>query len=605
MRIREVQLEGYASFESTEIIKFGPGINFIVGQNNTGKSALLRSLRLQFNHNPYRSSSSFRTELLIEPVQKIRIEFRRGELFGAWLRGGFDISWSFESDPDKQADAVSAFLRQDEWNAEILRSPREFKIENWPMPSEPNMTIGAYHPTPKGAVFVNYESLGNGLTNIVQVRWNEAFFHFDAQRYNVGLCPIDMLPLLQSDAANLPAVLMRMQGNNGDLFRALVQHMRDIFPSVRNLSVSSPDRSSDLEILVWPVVEQQHRELSTSLNESGTGLSQVLAILTVAMVMEEAVIAIDEISSFLHPAAAKALVRILESHYPHHQYIISTHSSEVITACSPSSVHLITKTDFSSSVTALDVENIQHLRAITSELGVTMTDVFASDRVIWVEGPTEEKAFPYIFEETRDDSSSERRHKSPQFAAVVATGDFTAKRTRPDLIFDIYDRLSNAASILSGAATFAFDAEELNDAQMKDLTRRAKGRLRFLPRRMFECYLLHPAAIASVMNASVDDAPVSIEVIEGFLISEGGKVKYKAREEWNGDLMNEKWLEKVDAANLLSDLFSSLSYARLTFAKRNHSFEILREILATDRPHVEGLIDFVRRLVALARQETG
>ncbi|EJZ22152.1 AAA family ATPase [Rhizobium sp. Pop5] len=603
MRIREVELEGYASFDKTEIIKFGPGINFVVGQNNTGKSALLRSLRVAFNHNPYRSSSSFRTELLVEPFQKLKIEFQRGELFNAWLRGGFDINWSFESDPDKQANAVSAFLQKDEWIAEIHRSPREFKIENWPMAPEPNAVIGCYHPTPKGASFVNYQAIGNGLTNILQFRWNEAFFHFDAQRYNVGVCPIAMLPQLQSDAANLPAVLMRMQGNNGDLFRALVQHMRDIFPSVRNLSVSSPDRSGDLEILVWPVVEQQHRELATSLNESGTGLSQVLAILTVVMVMEEAVIAIDEVSSFLHPAAAKALVRILESHYPYHQYIISTHSPEVITACSPSTVHLITKTDFSSSVIALDVENMQHLRAITSELGVTMTDVFAADRVVWVEGPTEEKAFPYIFEETRDDSSSERRQKSPQFAAVVATGDFTAKRTRPDLIFDIYDRLSNA-SVLSGAATFAFDAEELNHAQMEDLTRRAKGRLLFLPRRMFECYLLQPAAIASVMNASLDDAPASVEAIEGFLISEGGKVKYKAGEEWNGDFTNEKWLERVDAANLLSDLFSSLSDTRLTFSKRNHSFEILREILVADRAHVEGLIDFVRRLVALSRQET-
>ncbi|MBY5734063.1 AAA family ATPase [Rhizobium leguminosarum] len=604
MRIHEMQLNGYASFASTDIIKFGSGINFVVGQNNTGKSALLRSLRPSLNYNPYRSASSFKAEFLTEPDQRVSAEFRRGELFGAWLRGGFDISWSFDGDPSGQARAVTDFLFQEEWTARVWRTHRELKIENSPSSSGANGTIGLYHPMPQGAKFVGYQSIGNGISNIIQARWQEACFSFDAQRYNVGLCPIDMPPLLQADAANLPAVLMRMQGNNGDLFRTLVQHMRDIFPTVRNLSVSSPNHSSNLEILVWPVIEQQNRELATNLNESGTGLSQVLAILTVAMLMDEAVIVIDEISSFLHPAAAKSLVRILESHYPNHQYIISTHSPEVIGACSPSTVHLITKTDFASSVTSLDVENIQHLRALTSELGVSMTDVFASDRIIWVEGPTEESAFPFIFEETRDDSSAERRQRAPQFTAVVATGDFTAKRNRPDLVFDIYDRLSSAASALSGAATFAFDSEGLNDDQMGDLSKRAKGRLLFLPRRMFECYLLHPPAIATVMNSSLDGAPVSPEAIDRFLIANGGISKYKAGGEWNGDWKNEKWLKKVDAANLLSDLFNNLSEARLGFSKRVHSFGILKEILAHERSHIEGLIEFVKKLVELSRKET-
>jgi predicted ATP-dependent endonuclease of OLD family len=40
-------------------------------------------------------------------------------------------------------------------------------------------------------------------------------------------------------------------------------------------------------------------------------------------------IAIDEPNSFLHPDAARTLIRILKQH-PQHQYIITTHSPEVI-----------------------------------------------------------------------------------------------------------------------------------------------------------------------------------------------------------------------------------------------------------------------------------
>ncbi|WSG95380.1 AAA family ATPase [Rhizobium johnstonii] len=604
MKFTEIQFNGYASFASTEVLKLGPGINFFVGQNNTGKSALLRSFRSNFQQSPHRNATTFRAELLTPSVQLATVQFSGPELYGTWRKNGWEIAWDVGGPTLNFEPAARALFSQERWALAIQRSENGTIINNPPAPNGENLRRGAFLPTLTGPQFVAYDR-GNDLSLIINGRWAEAVFYFDAQRYNVGRCAINLSEVLQPDAGNLPAVLMRMQGNRGDLFNTLKQHMRDIFPTVRNLSISSPSGSSDLEILVWPVLEQQHRELATPLNESGTGLSQVLAILTVAMVMDEAVIVIDEISSFLHPAAAKALVRILESRYGGHQYIISTHSPEVLSACTPSTIHLVTKTDFTSTVVPINVENIAHLRALTNELGVSMTDVFASDRIIWVEGPTEELAFPFIFEETRDDSSNERQQRAPQFTAVVATGDFTAKRTRPDLVFDIYDRLSSAASVLSGAATFAFDAEGLNEGQMKDLSKQAKGRLLFLPRRMFECYLLHPAAIASVINASLDDAPVSIEAVEAFLIAEGGAAKYKAGGEWNGDCKDEQWLSKVDAANLLNDLFDSLSNARLSFSKRTHAFGILKEILATDRPHVHGLTQFVKQLVTLSRQEGG
>jgi len=406
---------------------------------------------------------------------------------------------------------------------------------------------------------------------------------------------------LYADASNLPAVLMRLQGNRGDVFRTLVQHMRDIFPSVKNLSVTSPDNSQELEILVWPIVEQVHAEISTSLNESGTGLSQVLAILTVAMTMTESIILIDEIGSFLHPSAAKNLVRILETHYPQHQYIITTHATDVLASCSPSTVHLVQKTGFTSTITPIDLQKVTDLRGVASELGVSMADVFASQHVIWVEGPTEEICFPYIFEETRKDTAEERRAISPQFVAVVATGDFTAKRNRPELVFDIYDRLSRASASLTGAATFAFDREELTGEQVTGLQKRASARLGILPRRHFECYLLSPTAIASVMNTSLEDVRVTAEMVGNFLEAHGGKPKFKAEKEWTGVLDESAWLAKVDAARLLEATFSELSGARQSFSKRQHSFLLLKAIMEDDKSSVAELITFVDELVALAR----
>ncbi len=45
MRFRSLQLERYSGFKALGRMILGPGINFVVGKNNTGKSALLKGLR--------------------------------------------------------------------------------------------------------------------------------------------------------------------------------------------------------------------------------------------------------------------------------------------------------------------------------------------------------------------------------------------------------------------------------------------------------------------------------------------------------------------------------------------------------------------------------
>lgn len=103
------------------------------------------------------------------------------------------------------------------------------------------------------------------------------------------------------------------------------------------------------------------------------------------------------------------------------------------------------------------------------------------------------------------------------------------------------------------------------------------------------------------MNSALGEASVSIEKVEAFLSASGGEGKYKAGDAWNGDWKDQTWLAKVDAANLLNDIFNSLSDARITFSKRVHSFYILKEILAADRSHVAELTGFVQELAALSR----
>ena len=278
------------------------------------------------------------------------------------------------------------------------------------------------------------------------------------------------------------------------------------FSTVRNLSVAPSVNAASLEILVWPTKKQLQRELSFGLDNCGTGVAQVIAILTIAMTFERAVIIIDEISSFLHPAAAKALLRIIQTNYAQHQYIIGTHSPEVLSAGNPATVHIVRRNGYDSVVERVNLGELDQLRDVADDLGISVTDVFGAERMIWVEGRTEELCFPFIYE-----VADGQLPRGLVVTSVVATGDFNAKGRRRELVFQIYDRVSRAASPLVRPVAFSFDREALTDEDRRRLEERSDGRLLFLPRRHFECFLLDPAAIAAFINNHVPDLakPVS------------------------------------------------------------------------------------------------
>jgi hypothetical protein len=422
-------------------------------------------------------------------------------------------------------------------------------------------------------------------------------FLLNAQRYSLGRVGVGRAERLAANAGNLPQVLSFLQGERRGVFRKLVGHLREVFSTVGDLSVVGT-ASNELEIRVWPTEDIDPSEVSFSLENCGTGVAQVIAILTVMMTSEDAVIVIDEISSFLHPSATKALLRIMQSQYSQHQYIVSTHSPEVISGGNPASVHLVRRDGYESSVKPVDLGKLDQLREVANQIGVSMTDVFAADRLVWVEGPTEEMCFPFIYNETVGPLP-----RGLIVTPVVATGDFFSKTNRRELVFDIYNRLSNAASPLVKSVTFSFDRETLGPNQVRDLEKRASGRLLLLPRRHFECFLVDPPAITAFILSHVPSlaATLTPAAVSSSLQAIGGDQKFKASANWNGNIADVGWLAEVDAAGLIKHICAELTDQRLEFTKTRHSFELLQHIMANNRQSLKDLIDYVGKLVALAQ----
>lgn len=598
MHLRKVQIKGFQSFEDSKVINFSSGINLIVGENNSGKSALLRALRVSIQDDRHRSEGKFEEYELTPPIVELEIEISGIELRRALMRSPGQVYVPIiAAGSEGQRLAFESMLALTELVFALRNSPggpSSPNVPSWQVADPGQYQHSAAVNSAPGNIAVidgNY-ALNDSLWPVVWGSWSAQAFHFNAERFSIDRCTISNTLALGPSAANLPAVLFTLSGDQGSKFDELVKHLREIFPSIGNLSVRPVPGTQDVEIRVWPTQEMNNVQLGFPLSQCGTGVGQVIAILSAVITSDHAVIAIDEINSFLHPAAVKSLLRVIQTYYASHQYIVSTHSPEVISFANPSTLHLVTRNGYKSSVTALDPKDVQSFREIAGQLGITMSDVFAAERIVWVEGQTEELCFPFLYEATVGAIP-----RGVKISSVIATGDFNAKGRDAKLIFDIYDRISSAAAPLTKSVTFSFDSESLSPAEKEDMGKRSRGKVKFLPRRHLECFLIDPSAIASLVGEKDSHPAPSPGDVENELCKIAVTGKFDGLKIWKGDLTDENWLSTVDAANLIKDVCAALSDHRVSFSKGHDSLLLLQYLVRHEPKKVAPLVRYVKALI--------
>lgn len=477
-------------------------------------------------------------------------------------------------------EPVLSFTHQSvksEYPSHGLFSPQGQEVRSVNFWSTDNKVVG-------GAAYRNNKN--DSLPNVIQKARDRVIYTFDAKRFGLGRSDHDHTRTLRPDARNLPAVLHNLKENNPHLFGEYKENVTKIFPGIKSITVP-PAGAGTLEIRLWPVEESVRRpELSVPLDESGTGVGQVLAILYIAMTNEPGVIAIDEPNSFLHPGAAKALIQILKR-YDQHQYIVSTHSPEIIGAAQPAALHLVKFDGEQSRVETFPETTVDDLRMMLEEVGSSISDVFSVDRVVYVEGPTEKECFDIIVRKKRG-------HDEVGFAFVALrnTGDFEG-RSDTKAILGIYDALSKGGSILPAKVAFSFDREDRDEKQIAELEKRCQGKANVLPRRMTENYLLSPVAIAQVLTG-LDGRGVTTEEVDASLIKHGEKLMPEKVAFAYGSVA---YLKEVHGGKLLRAVFNDVTEARVDYDKVRHGVMILKAVFEVDPSSLDELTTYVLSLV--------
>lgn len=622
MYISQFKLSNLKSYRESSPIQFTPGLNFIVGQNNAGKSALLDALRLEPSWNPHKSPQTMTFEGA-PPIQQSSIdlsfsvsheellEIMKGMPGAVFIlpypadNSEFARSISFLDDSSGSHNRLADwFLSHDGftfaisyyWNASGS-SFAPTMVPSFGLYPSPPSTSGWHNRCAKYILDSNNNLISQGFDAHATDIGNQLFpalrsriYVFRAERFNMGEYGIGNSPVLLPNAANLPAVLNILQSNRVR-FERFNKTVRSILPQVPWVSVRPTAGNSEiLEILVWPFESHPEREdLTVPLKDSGTGLGQVLAILYVVLASPRpSVIVVDEPQSFLHPGAARKLIDVLRSN-PQHQYIIATHSPAIISAGESKTV---TVARLDAGVTVLQQVNTDNAKAqetLLAELGARLSDVFGSDNVLWVEGRTEEICYRKIFLDL-----VQKPLMGTQILGVRHTGELegdAAERT-----IEIYGKISSSGSLIPPAVAFLFDSECRSAQKKKELVTKSRGVLHFLPRRMYENYLLHSGAIVAVANAIENFSPQQVTTEEVSRLLESA---LKDASHYCGRVVPNE-AERRDVVNgksVLRRVFADLSETRVRYAEVQHGLALTEWMIANAPAELNDVRDLLSSLL--------
>lgn len=123
----------------------------------------------------------------------------------------------------------------------------------------------------------------------------------------------------------------------------------------------------------------------------GDGLQQVIIITSAAFLEKEpALFFIEEPENGLHPGLLKRLERFLETH-TQHRYLISTHSNHLLELSDLNeniSVHQVRKIS-TGNIATFKTNELTNNKEILADLGVSPSSVYLANCSIWVEGITD------------------------------------------------------------------------------------------------------------------------------------------------------------------------------------------------------------------------
>jgi AAA15 family ATPase/GTPase len=376
MKIINVNLENYKSIKKSDYIELNDKINIFAGKNNTGKTALIeaifRVVNCSHQDNPILET---KTNLEIEiTIDNHDLNFLNRDTYSDYLLSNVNrlkVYFSFSTQGNcSSIDKVEGF--NNDLNA--------FQFVN-------NTGITGSHPsyvfTKVGGGGTTFGGRPSFITNVFAFL-KERIVFISGTRHVPQSESTNLHNNLSIDGTNLNAFLYTLHNNNEVIFDEIKKVFTRIFNDVT--SISTPINGNMTNISLY----FEGNKEPIPLYNCGSGFTHVLILLCVLFTRKNCVVLFDEPHVFLHPSAEKAIYDLINE-VEHHQYLLTTHSSILINYPYDKFTYLVKKEKGSSNFSKLN-----DIQTILSDIGINNSDFALSDKILFVEGETEEAIIPLI-----------------------------------------------------------------------------------------------------------------------------------------------------------------------------------------------------------------
>ena len=243
---------------------------------------------------------------------------------------------------------------------------------------------------------------------------------------------------------------------------------------------------------------------------NGSGIREALRLILDTIFEDPDILLVEEPEIHLHPGLETAMMRFLKEISQTSQVFITTHSTNFLDSGDYQRIYLVTKGYFVTSykITLIEALALKEAEAkIPIELGIRLSSLFMYDRLVFVEGPSDE----LMIREFCNKLSVNLSRGNVGFILLRGIGNLSYYAAKETLAF-LHNR--NVEMV------FLIDRDEKADSEINAIKDALGQRVVFFPTeaRELENYLLVPSAIAEYISERKDGkTTVSAEDIEALL----------------------------------------------------------------------------------------